>query len=214
MVKLYGSPFSSPSNKVRYVANYLGIQAEFHHINLGAGEQHTLVYLKINPFAKVPAIDDNGFYLAESNAIIRYLANKENSTLNPTDVQARALVDEWIDYATQHISIPLSKIMFNTYFYKMTKTDIDTRSLEDGIKFINKNLPNVETQLTKNKYIAGNTITLADFVLLASLDVCELCNIDLNVYRHIHAWRTQLMAENFYQKCHTSYTDMFKKMVG
>ena len=214
MLQLYFSPLSSPSNKVRYVINYLGINAEFHNVNLGAGEQYSPEYLKINPFAKVPAINDEGFNLAESNAIIRYLANIHNSTLYPVDFKARAIVDEWIDYASQHIAIPLGKIMFNTYFYKMAKATIDERSLEDGNKFINKNLPNVEKQLTSHKYITGATLTLADFVLLSSLDVCELSNIDLSIYPHIQVWRNKLIAEAFYQNCYSSYTDMFHKIVG
>ena len=78
MLNIYGSPLSSPTNKVRYVANFLGLNTEFHPVNLGAGEQRSPEYLKINPLAKVPAIEDEGFTLAESNAIIRYMANKCN----------------------------------------------------------------------------------------------------------------------------------------
>lgn len=214
MLNIYGSPLSSPTNKVRYVANFLGLNTEFHPVNLGAGEQRSPEYLKINPLAKVPAIEDEGFTLAESNAIIRYMANKCNSTLYPTDLKQRAIVDEWIDYASQHIAIPLAKIMFNTYFYKLSNTEVDTRSLEDGRNFINKNLPNVEQQLAKNKYIAGDTLSLADFTLLASLDVCELCQVDLNNYPSTHKWRKQLMTESFYCNCHESYTSMFNSFLS
>src|SRR5579883_873877 len=94
MLQIYGTPLSSPTNKVRYVANYLGIPYDFHRVNLAAGEQRKPEFMKINPLGKIPAIQDEGFTLAESNAIIRYLATKNNSNLYPTDLQQRALVDQ------------------------------------------------------------------------------------------------------------------------
>jgi len=77
MLKLYGSSLSSPTNKVHYCCNYLGQAYELHEINLGVGEQKKPEYLKINPCGRVPAIDDDGFRLFESNAIIRYLSDKK-----------------------------------------------------------------------------------------------------------------------------------------
>src|SRR5580700_2339553 len=113
MLHIYGSPLSSPTNKVRYVANYLHLDNEFHIINVSAGENSKPEFLKINPCGKIPAIDDDGFMLAESNAIIRYLADKQQSAIYPRDLQNRALVDQWMDYASQHIAIATSKIMYN-----------------------------------------------------------------------------------------------------
>lgn len=212
MMNLYGTPVSSNTNKVRYVVSYLGIDSKFININLGAGEHRNAEFLAINPFGRVPAIEDNGFTLAESDAIIRYLATKHNSTLYPTDIKERAKVDEWIDYASKHISIPMSKIMYNTYFYKKANTEIDERSLQDGHSFLNKNLPQVEKQLSSNPYITGNNITLADMTLLSALDPSELSKVDLSIYPNITKWRNKLMNEQFYQNIHQSYTDFFNKL--
>ena len=213
MLQIYGSPLSSPTNKVRYVANYLGLPFEFRIINLGAGEQRQPEYLKINPLAKVPAIDDNGFCLGESNAIIRYLADKAQNRIYPKDLQQRAIVDQWIDYASQHVMLSLTKIMFNMHFYQFANIAKDERSLEDGRKFIGTYLPVLEQQLTKNKYMAGSTFTLADIVMIASLDVCEMCKVDLSVFPHLSAWRNKLMTEAFYTKCHPSYSVMFENVM-
>lgn len=214
MLNIYGNPLSSPTNKVRYVVNYLGIPNNFHNINLGAGEQRNPEFLAINSFGRIPAINDDGFKLAESNAIIRYLADKQNSALYPKQLQKRALVDQWIDYASQHIAIPTGKIMFNTYFYKLLGLTRDERSLQDGYHFLERNLPAVEQQLTQQTYIAGSSITLADIAMLAALDVCELSNVDLTVYPYLNAWRTKLMKEPFYQQCHESYTIVFNKIMN
>jgi glutathione S-transferase len=214
MLNLYGNPLSSPTNKVRYVANYLNISYDFHIINIGAGEQRNPEFLKINSFGRIPAIDDNGFTLAESNAIIRYLADKNNSSLYPRELQQRARVDQWMDYAAQHIAIPTSKIMFNTYYYKFLNMEKDERSLQDGYHFLERNLPAVEQQLKQHAYIAGDTMTIADIAMLAALDVCELSKVDLTVHSNLNAWRTKLMNEAFYQRCHKNYTETFNKAIN
>src|SRR5258708_7209015 len=136
MLHIYGFPLSSPTNKICFVANYLQIPYEYHHINLREGEHRTPEYLNINPYGKIPAIDDEGFKLGERNAIICYLASKQKSELYPQDLQRRALVDQWLDFASQHVATATARIMFNLYFYKMAKTPQDERSLEDGRRFI------------------------------------------------------------------------------
>ena len=209
MLIIYGSSLSFPTNKVRYVANYLAIPFKFQPVNLGAGEQRQAGFQLINPLAKVPAIDDDGFTLGESNAIIRYLADKNQSPLYPKELQQRALVDQWMDYASQHIGIATSKIMFNTYFYKLLNIAQDERSLQDGRYYLAQYLPVVENQLSQHTHVINERLTLADFTLLAALDVSELCNIDLASFPHLKTWRKKLMAEPFYTQCHKSYTDTF-----
>ena len=76
MLKIYGADLSPPSNKVRFVANELGLDYEYNSVNLVSGENQSEGHLKLHPGGKVPVIDDDGFVLFESNAIIRYLAAK------------------------------------------------------------------------------------------------------------------------------------------
>lgn len=214
MLKIYGSPVSSPTNKVRYVANYLNIPYEFHRINLAAGEQKTPEFLAINPYGRIPAIDDDGFTLAESNAIIRYLANKVESDLYPRELQTRAKVDQWIDFASLHVMLSLSRIMFNTYFYKIAGTTKDERSLEEGRKFINTYLPMVEQQLNHSPFIAADALSLADITMIAALDTAELSQVDLSIYPRIVEWRKELTSETFYTQCHVNFDETFNRLLN
>ncbi len=214
MLILYGTPLSSPANKIRFLLNYLAIPYEYKTVNLAAGEQKQADFLKINPYGKVPAIDDNGFKLAESNAILRYLADKHSSALYPKNLEERAIVEQWLDFAANHISLATSKVMYNTYFYRLANTAKDERSLQDGFLWLERYLPILEQQLTKHRYIAGNQLTIADFSLLAALDVAELIKLNLAAYPHLNTWRQQLMKEAFYQNCHSCYAASFKQCVG
>ena len=214
MLVLYSNPLSSPANKIRFLLHYLAIPYDLKIVNLAAGEQRQSDFLKINPYGRVPAIDDNGFRLAESNAILRYLADKHHSSVYPKNLEERAFVEQWLDFVANHVSLAISKIMFNTYFYRLKGATKDERSLQDGRLWLNDYLPMVEQQLAKQAYIAGNSLTIADFSLLAALDAAELININLTPYPYLKAWRQNLMAESFYQDCHSSYAAAFKAAVG
>lgn len=73
----------------------LGLDVEIIPVDLLKGEQRSPDFLKLNPIGKVPVLDDDGFILAESRAIMAYLVNskKPGSTLYPMNARERAIVD-------------------------------------------------------------------------------------------------------------------------
>ena len=214
MLTIYGADISSPANKVRSVANYIGIEYEYRRVNLREGEQKQEWFQKINPVGKVPAMDDNGFRLFESGAICKYLCEKASSSLYPQDLQQRAIVEQWTDFATLHITVNVSKVIFNRLFAKRMGYPVSEESIADGLKFLSQNLPHIEGQLGAHKYLAGAQPTLADMTLLAGLDPCELASIDLGQYPNITAWRQGLKGQSFYTKCHKEYGEMLKQPAG
>ncbi|MCE9624078.1 MAG: glutathione S-transferase family protein [Deltaproteobacteria bacterium] len=208
MITLYGNEFSSPSNKVRYVANALGIEYEYKHVDLMGGANKTESYLKLNPSGKVPVIQDGDFTLFESNAIIRYLARKVSSSLYPQDLKRGALVDQWMDFASLHVAQAVGRVFFNRVAYKFLNAEVDPRSLSDGLQFLQRFLPVLEGALAKSAFLAGPELSLADFSLLAGLDQAEVAGIELEVYPALSQWRKELIAKDFYQKCFSSYAAM------
>src|SRR3989338_6405628 len=167
MLTIYGSDLSAPANKVRFAANAMGIKYEYRRIDLRAGEHLKPEFLAVNPVGKVPVIDDGGFKMFESNAIMRYLADKNNSPLFPKDVKERAVVEMWLDFGSMHVGVALSKVIYNRLFAPLRNTLVDENSLNEGLKFLDRFLPVVDAQLAKNRYIAGARLTLADINLLA-----------------------------------------------
>ena len=214
MLKIYGSELSAPANKVRFTANAIGLEHEFIKVNLREGEHKKPEFLKLNPVGKIPVIDDDGFVLFESNAIIRYFADKNNSPLYPKEVKQRAIVDEWIEFSSHHVGLAVSKVTYNRVFAPRMKMDVDERSLQDGLSFLDRFLPIVDNQLGKNQYLAGDKFSLADINLLAVLDPAEVSNIDLSKYKNIIKWRTALKGKEFYTKCFKEYGEPLKQMAG
>ena len=212
MLKIYGSDLSAPANKVRFVANALGIKYEYQKVNLRAGEHMKPEYKSIHPSNKIPAIDDDGFKLFESNAIIRYLADKVNSPLYPKGLKERAVVDAWLDFGSMHVGMALAKVIYNRVFAPMRGVAVDENSIKEGLGFLDRFLPVVDEQLGKTKYLAGNQITLADINLVALLDPAEVSQVDISKYKNIVVWRNSLKQAEFYTKCFNDYGDALKAM--
>lgn len=204
-MKIYGTYLSAPANKVRLTASALGIEHEYFNLDFTKGEHKAPEYLLVNPLGKVPAIDDNGFLLFESNAICRYMANKTDSPLYPKDPQHRAVVDQWIDFSSHHIATNMGKILFNTFFAPMMGVASNPESIADGKQFLDQQLPIIESQLKDNKMLAGDLLTIADVAMIAAMEPFEIIKLDLSPYPAIKAWRDNIMQQDFYKKVHSHY---------
>ncbi len=204
-MKIYGTYLSAPANKVRLAASALGIEAEYINLDLTKGEHKSPDFLAINPLGKVPAINDSGFCLFESNTICRYMANKIGSALYPNEVQQRAIVDQWLDFSSHHILTNMGKILFNKFFAPMMGATPNADSIAEGSRFLNAQVPIIEDYLKQSKMLAGDEMTLADIAMLAAMEPFDLIKYDLTPYPAITAWRNNLMQQEFYQNVHTHY---------
>ena len=214
MLKIYGADLSSPSCKVRFVANALGLDYEYKRVDLVKGENRSEEHLKLHPGGKVPVIDDDGFVLFESNAIIKYLSAKSESPLYPSGRRQRALIDQWTDFVSHHIAASVSRVLFNRVFAPFLNVEVDERSLSEGLSFLERFLPVVDNPLKERRYLAGGELTLADFSLLSALDPAEVAQVDLSGYLNITRWRNDLQSRDFYTKCHKSYGEALAAFAG
>jgi len=210
MLTIYGSDLSGPAIKVRLTASLLGLNYKWQIVNLREGEQRQDWFLKINPAGKIPAIDDDGFQLFESNAICRYLCDKQGSALYPKDVRRRATIDQWIDFSSFQIGANFMPIVYNRLFAPLRGIPVNEKAIVDGLEALNRYLPSIEKQLTAHQYIVSGEISLADIVLMALLEPAELAKFDLGVYPKLNAWRSELKKQSFYTSCYKEYGEMLK----
>ena len=214
MLKIYGADLSTSSNKVRFVANLLNIEYDYVRVKVKDGETRTAEYLRMHPAGKVPVIEDDGFVLFESNSICRYLCHKKQSGLYPQELKPRSLVDQWLDFVSIHIGGAINKVAFNRLFAPIIPVEVDKRSEQDGVNFFNRFLPAVENSLKHHPYLPGDTISLADINLLATLDPVELAKLDITPYSRLVAWRNKLRQQEFYTKCYEEYGETYKRMIS
>jgi len=135
------------------------------------GESRKPEYAKINPAKTVPAIDDDGFILSESEAIIRYLMNsrKVGEEFYPTDPKVRAQVDKYFPFHHNTVRPQFSKCFMATYI------DLLPPEYKDyGLEKYQEDAGNVlkqfeEIYLKDQKYIAGDTLSIADIFMISEL---------------------------------------------
>lgn len=204
-MKIYGNTMSPAVLKVLYCANALEARYEYVALDMMQGDHQSEQYKKIHPAGKVPCLVDGDFTLFESNAICKYLARQSKSEYYPVDIKAQAVVDQWTDFVSIHVQNGMSRVMFNKLIAPMINAPVDQESLKCGWEFLAKYLPVVNNQLARAKYLAGDKLTLADFVLLATIDPAEAIELDLKPYPAIKEWREKLRTQDFYQKVHRFY---------
>lgn len=161
MLKIWGRRNSINVMKVLWVCEELALPFERIDAGMQFGVVNTPEYAAMNPNRKVPTIDDDGFVLAESNTIVRYLAAKHGrGDLLPTDLQARARIESWMDWASYSLAMPMTPL-----FWQLIRTPEDKRDP----KIIAANATEAERcmrvldeQVTGKRYLAGEGFTLAD----------------------------------------------------
>lgn len=182
MIKLYG-PRGGSSLRPHWTLHELGLDYENVPVELSKGEHKMPEFLAINPAGQVPAIDVDGFYLAESIAIAQYLAEKFNPSLLGTPEQkAKGL--QWALWIMLNVQIGgLSKMAMPKF------TGVaDEAGVEMGRVSVTKNLPVLETYLGSHDYLAGEVFTVSDIDGVCTFTYARWAEFDLSSYPNISAW--------------------------
>ena len=103
-MKLYYHPASTTSRPIALFVAENDILIDMQMIDIFHGEHRQPAYAAINPNALVPVLEDGDFRLTESSAILKYLADKFDSTLYPKDLRQRARVNERMDWFNTQLS--------------------------------------------------------------------------------------------------------------
>ncbi|HKP58551.1 MAG TPA: glutathione S-transferase [Polyangiales bacterium] len=158
---IWGRITSINVRKVVWVARELGL--EFQHVKAGRefGVVNTPEYLRMNPNAKVPVIDDGGFVLWESNVIVRYLCAKHsNGALCPSPLRERFEAERWMDWQQTTLN-PAGR----DAFWQLIRTPAAARDesvLAKSVAATEPLLSMLDSLLATRRFIAGEGFTMAD----------------------------------------------------
>jgi len=196
-LSVYMMPMSAPCRAVCMTLKHLNVPYDVKITNLMNGEHMTPEFLKINPQHCIPTIvDTDGFAIWESRAICAYLVNKyaPGSSLYPSDVKKRAEVDKLLYFDIGALYKSLGEVLYPVLLHGAATID------EEKDKVFRGKLDLLEGFLAKNKYVAGDELTIADLSIYSSLVTIELIDYDFSSYAKIGAWRKRLEAELPYNK--------------
>lgn len=163
-LKVLGRVTSINVRKVQWLAEELGLDYEREDWGLPLRDPHDPDFLRLNPNAQVPVIIDDGFVLWESNAILRYLADKHHSGLLPGDRQQRALVEQWLGWQATDLNSQWG-YAFNALVRRTPGYDDEGR-MGASIKGWNTMMDILDRQLAKTgSFVTGTAFSIADIAI-------------------------------------------------
>jgi glutathione S-transferase len=190
-MKLYYYPVSTFARRVCIALLEKHIDCEWVQVDLPAQAHKAASYVALNPYSKVPTLEDDGFVLYESSAILQYLeATHPTPALVPADARGRATVDMHMRLCDAHLGRHAGAILFPKRFLPLERWDLAAMDAAKGE--ISKHLAIVEQQLGGRPYLVGDSFTLADVAYLPFLQFLSL--MDVSVGPRVTAWAARVLA--------------------
>ena len=187
-IKLYNFPRSGHAHRVELMLSLLQLPTELIFVDLAKGAHKQPDYLAINPMGQVPAIDDQGVVLADSNAILVYLAQKYgNGRWLPTDPVGAAKVQRWLSIAAGPIAFGVARARLITVFGA-------SYNAEEVIANSHALLKIIDQELSATPYLTGSEPTIADVSAYSYIAHAPEGNVSLDDYPHIRAWLARIEA--------------------
>lgn len=189
-MRVYGDLISGNCLKVKYVADYLGVDYDWVPVDVVGGGARERAMLAKNPAGQVPFIElDDGRTLSQSNAIMRYLA--EGSVFIPSDTYARAKMDQWLFWEQYSHETAIAVARFRVLYLGHAVADLEPALVAKG----NAALDLMENHLSEYNWFAGDDITLADVALYAYTQFAEQPGFTLDSRSSIIRWLTATKAK-------------------
>ncbi len=160
MLRIWGRANSINVQKVLWCCAELELPFERIEAGMEFGVVDTPEYGALNPSRRVPTIDDDGYVLWESNAIVRYLAMKHGGTLCPSDLRARFDAERWMDWQQTSLGPPVRDV-----FWALVRTPPEKRdalALRKAREEAERALAILDAHLARHRFVGGENFTMGD----------------------------------------------------
>ncbi len=188
-MKLYHYPLSGHAHRAALFLSLAGVEHELIEVDLAAGAHKQPEFLALNAFGEVPVVDDDGIIIADSLAILVYVARKIGpSHWLPTDPADEARIQRWLSVAAGKIAYGACAARLITVFGASFRAD-------EVIQRAHATLAVMESTLEGQRWIAGTAEpTIADIALYSYVERAPEGNVDLSGYPRVLAWLRQIEA--------------------
>jgi glutathione S-transferase len=195
MITLHVAPPSPRAFKVLAVARHLELDFDLRPVDLLNGAHLTPEFAELNPNRKMPVLDEGGFVLWESNAIMQYLASKRPEVgLLPADARGHADVSRWQFWDSAHWDPGCATLVFERMLKRaFGQGDPDPARVAQGEQDLRKLAAVLDSWLVGRRHLCGKRLTLADFSVGAWLNYAERAQYPLHDFHEIRRWYAGLM---------------------
>ncbi len=199
MLKIFGRKSSINVQKVLWAAAELGVAFENTEVGGAFGKTDTPDYIRMNPNRLVPVIDDGGFILWESSAIVRYLADTYGKgSLVPADPKQLAVADQWADWSMTSVYPELIPGLF-AQLIRVPAKDRNPAELAAKAKRSGERFANLDAHLAGRAFITGSALSFADILVGSLMYRYTTMPIERPALANLEAWYKRLTARKPYQ---------------
>ncbi len=191
MLRIWGRPNSINVQKVLWTADELGLDYEHRLAGREHGQLDTPWFAELNPNRRVPVIEDDGFALWESNAIVRFLAARYGKGgLCPEDERERALADQWMDWSTFTLVAAMTPVFWG--LVRTPPAERDAAAIQQGIEGCQAAFRLLDAQLAGRSFLLGARLTMADIPLGCATYRWHALDVPHQSLPHLEAWYARL----------------------
>ena len=162
MLKIWGRTNSANVQKAMWAIGELGLPHERVDAGMAFGKVNEDWYLKMNPNARVPVIDDDGFILYESNVVVRYLCCK-HGRFYPQDLKTRFTAELWMDWQQTTVLPAMTPVFWG--LFRTPEAQRDYKSIGENTTLLNNLMGQLDAHLAGRDYMAGAEFTMGDIPL-------------------------------------------------
>ncbi|HVN88109.1 MAG TPA: glutathione S-transferase family protein [Candidatus Binatia bacterium] len=190
MLTLHYHPFSTYSRRVRIALIEKNIECKLVEVDMMAGAHRGEAYRTLNPYGRVPTLEDDGFVLYESTAILEYLeATHPQPPLVPADARGRALVAMHMKLCDIQLARQTGTIIFPKRF--LPKERWDEAAMAQAKKEIEKHLGILDAQLAGKRFLVGDRYSLVEVCYTPFVEFFPL--MEITPPPNVAAWTKSLL---------------------
>jgi glutathione S-transferase len=196
MMRLHYDPASTTCRPILLYAAEAGVVLDLVRIDLFNDENRSEAFTRLNPGQQVPVLEHDGFVLTESSAILKYMAETIGSPAYPTDLRARAHVNEMMDWFNTAImrdfvyGLVYARVLSH---YRLPEPGFSA-ALAIHEQRTHRRLRALDQRLDAKPFICGDSITLADYLGSAFVTAGELIDFDFRPWPNVNRWLTTMKA--------------------
>lgn len=192
MLTLFDYPASQNGWKIRQLLHHLGRPYCTEIVSIFEGEGRSDAYLTVNPTGTVPAIRlDDGRTLAESNAILAYLA--DGTPYLPSDSFERAKVQQWLHFEQERVESVIGSLRYWTLTGKLAQRPPVLVEMKRAAA--RRTLGILDRELSTHPFLANDRYSVADMSVFAYASRAEEADLSLEPYPHFRAWIARVRAQ-------------------
>ena len=187
--------------RVLWAAEEAGLPYRIHALDFARGELRGPEYLRVNPFGLVPAIDDGGFRLFESAAIVLYIAEKSHRLL-PAEPAARARALQWAFAAVDTVESSMADLFVIDKFHADKAWAKERRPML--VATVQKRLASLDLELVGRSYLLGEEFGAQDILMTSALRMLQHTDL-LDAAPDVAAYKARCEARPAWGKIYAAY---------